>query len=91
MIQLIDITDEHRYYELGYWPTIEAANAAINDCLIKDDAPPSGACTDEEFGVKLELRQVPSGWGDCKTLQTREWRSEYSEERDEYYFVEVAA
>ena len=74
MIQIIDVTDDERFYIQGHFPTLEAANTAIDEYVAQNNgAPPADEQTDLEFGVVLELTQLRMGWGDPIKLQRREW------------------
>ena len=90
MVEVIDFTEDDRYYPMGVWPTPQEADAAINDHLIKNDGePPSSGYTYSEEGVKLEIRQLSTGWGEPTRIKTREWSCVYKEQTDTWIWQEV--
>ena len=74
MIEVIDASDDERYFPQGYFPSLEAANTAIDEYAAKNKgAPPCSERTEPEYGVVLELRQLNFGWTEPALLIRREW------------------
>ena len=74
MIQIIDVTDDERYFVQGHFPDVESANQAIDDYVVRNNSkPPSDWQSDPDQGVSLELRRLDIGWNDPVFVQRREW------------------
>lgn len=83
VFELVDVTDDEKYYSLGIWLTLEEATSALDACQCPDDLG-SYYCHDDYCMVQIRERKV--GWcsPDGKPVCVREWAATYDEAKDEF-------
>ena len=76
IFEVVDASDDERYYSLGVFLTKDEAMACLNA-----DEPP---CDGEE-SVTIEVRQRKIGWHPHDSIQiaSRNWTQSYDDESDE--------
>lgn len=78
IFEVVDQTDEERYYTIGLFLTEQEAMSAL-----EANEPP---CDDNgEDAVTVEVRSRQIGWHphDYKTVASRTWERDYADESDE--------
>lgn len=82
VFELVDSSDDERYYPLGIFLTQEDAEAALGN------EPWDLAEYPDEY-VELELRKRVIGLSDSgSVVWTRKWQEEYNEDGDEMEWIE---
>ena len=80
--EIVDSTDDERYWTLGIFASLADALAAMNG-ITPDDLP--GDHEEYEGACRVEIRERAMGWGDKgKCVQDYEWRDKYNEDADVY-------
>ena len=81
LYEVVDATDDEMYFTQGIFLSLEDATKAIES---ESDLANLTESDLDEY-CKLEIRERKIGWsGHGKVVYTREWVSEYNEEKDEY-------
>lgn len=91
MIEVIDISDDERYFPIGYFSDLYAANAAIDRFIEedKDHCPPCADSTEASDGVVLEMRLLLEiGWTSPVPLQRRDWECFHDPETEQFIWKE---
>jgi hypothetical protein len=82
--EVVDYTDEVRYWSLGIWLTAEAAFDALRVCAEPSDL----GCDDHDDYddvCRIEVWERNIGWGGMGTrVRIFKWMRKYNEAADEY-------
>lgn len=82
LFEVVDATSDEHYWTLGYFPTQQAAIAALDACT-PDSLP--GDRDEDADSLRIEIREHRWGWGSCgRAVVVREWTRDYDEPTDEY-------
>lgn len=83
IFEAVDCTDEEMYFTIGLWPSLEGALVDIEDC----NEPSDFSEQDHEEYCRVEIRERDFGFSDTGIKRAViEWKSEYDEGKDEYFW-----
>lgn len=80
--EIVDVTDDERYFTCGLFPTLSSAIDALSDPHIGDE--------DHEDYAAFEIRKRDWGYGSLGTcVFKRKWKQVYNDEIDECDWEEI--
>ncbi len=88
-VEVSDVSDGERFYPLGYFPSAEEADKAIDLFVSENSHPPNwDESEDVSNSIELELHWLCKGWEDRRIIKTRRWVNEYDEKSDKHIWRE---